>query len=188
MRPGEVEGGQGTLRFSFQDPPGGMTASQGLRGLEHFLILVQWLTFYVSLVLLLLLEFWPVCPAEGWVTSEYGYRRDPMTHRRKFHRGVDVANEAGTPVHSPWGGTVSTVARSRYGGRFVVVRSGPFKMTFLHLQTATVAKGDQVERGDQLGLMGSSGRATGPHVHLGMRLRGKTVNPSMALLRCRAPL
>ena len=138
----------------------------------------------MGLALLLLLHFWPSCPAEGWVTSEYGYRRHPISHRRQFHRGIDVANEAGTPVRSPWKGQVVKVTRSRHGGRFVVVQSGVFRLTFFHLQSTTVTRGDQLDPGDQLGLMGSSGRTTGPHVHLEMRSRGRTLDPSVTLLRC----
>lgn len=140
---------------------------------------------YVEIVVLLwLLQLTPACPAEGWVTSEYGYRQDPMTHRRKFHQGIDIANKAGTPVRIPWQGVVVRVSRSRWSGRYVVVRSGEIQLTFLHLQEATVAKGDQLQKGDQIGLMGSSGRATGPHVHLEMRYGGKTKDPAMALLMC----
>jgi len=126
----------------------------------------------------------PACPAEGWVTSEYGYRQDPITHRRKFHQGIDIANKAETPIYSPWQGKVVRVSKSRWRGRYVVVQSGDIRLTFLHLRKATVATGDQLRSGDQIGLMGSSGRATGPHVHLEMRYEGKTRNPSFALLRC----
>jgi murein DD-endopeptidase MepM/ murein hydrolase activator NlpD len=137
-------------------------------------------------VLFWLLRLMPACPAEGWVTSEYGYREDPMMHRRKFHRGVDIANKAGTPIYSPWDGKVVRAASSRYSGRFVVVQSGGVRLTFMHLQSFSVSKGDQLRRGDQIGLMGSSGRATGPHVHLEMRYGGKTHDPSLALLLCPA--
>jgi len=140
---------------------------------------------YVEITLLLwLLRLIPACPAEGWVTSEYGYRTDPITHRRKYHRGIDVANEAGTPVRSPWSGKVRRVTRSRYGGRFVVVQSGEMRLTFMHLQETSVSKGDQVRAGDQVGLMGSSGRTTGPHLHLEVRHQGKTRNPAVAFLFC----
>jgi murein DD-endopeptidase MepM/ murein hydrolase activator NlpD len=139
----------------------------------------------VDLVILLwLFRLIPACPAEGWVTSEYGYRQDPIHHRRKFHQGIDIANKAGSPIYSPWQGEVTRVSRSRWSGRFVVVQSGELQLTFLHLQEATVAKGDQLWGGDQIGLMGSSGRATGPHVHLEMRHEGKTKDPSVALLLC----
>lgn len=133
------------------------------------------------------LQVMPACPAEGWVTSEYGYREHPITHRRRFHQGIDIANKAGTPVHSPWRGTVTRVGRNRYAGRFVVVQSGELLVRFLHLQEPTVSKGDQLSSGDQIGLMGSSGRATGPHLHLEVRYHGKTQDPSVTRLQCLTP-
>lgn len=134
--------------------------------------------------LLLFLRLLPACPAEGWVTSDYGYRKDPITRVRRFHYGIDIANEAGTPIRSPWSGKVVRVSTSRYKGRFVTVQSGPYRLSFFHLQEVSVSKGDQVKSGDQVGSMGSSGRATGPHVHLEMRYNGKTRDPAITLLRC----
>jgi len=139
---------------------------------------------WAVLALLLFLRLVPACPAEGWVTSEYGRREDPITHRKKFHGGIDIANKPGTPVRAPWPGKVVRVARAQYAGRFVVVESGPFRFSFLHLKAFSVSKGDILKRGDLVGLMGSSGRATGPHVHLSMRLRGKPRDPSVVLWAC----
>jgi len=87
-------------------------------------------------------------------------------------------------LYAPVAGTVTRVGSSRYNGRFVVLRAQDHKFTYLHLQKATVSKGDQVAKGDQLGLMGSSGRATGPHLHLELRFQGNTVDPWPVLLRC----
>ena len=139
------------------------------------------------LILLWFFRLIPACPVEGWVTSEYGYRKDPITHQRRFHRGLDIANKAGTPVYSPWHGKVIRVSRSRRAGRVVVVQSGKLQFVFMHLLKATVSRGDRLQNGEQIGLLGSSGRATGPHVHLEMRYKGKLQNPSVALLFCQTP-
>lgn len=134
--------------------------------------------------LFLFLRLLPACPAEGWVTSEFGQREDPLKHTTRFHKGVDVGNKKGTPLFVPWDGKVVRVSQSRYRGQFVTVRSGPFYVSFFHLHTFFVKVGDQVKKGDPLGLMGESGRATGPHVHLEMRHHGKIQDPSFLLFRC----
>lgn len=138
-------------------------------------------------MILLLLNFWPSCPAEGWVTSEYGYRRHPITHRRKFHRGIDVANVAGTEIHSPWRARVARVARSRGMGLHVVLTSGPFRITMAHMRAVDVRRGDLVPRGGLVGRMGSSGAATGPHLHLELRDGSRLLDPSIAFLGCTPP-
>jgi murein DD-endopeptidase MepM/ murein hydrolase activator NlpD len=72
-------------------------------------------------------------------------------------------------------------------GRHILVRSGPFKLVFAHLDSVAVSRGDRVEKGALLGHMGRSGRVTGPHLHLELHRRGRTWSPSLALLGCPAP-
>lgn len=134
--------------------------------------------------LFLFLHLSPACPAEGWITSEYGYREDPITHKRGFHQGIDIANKEGTPLFAPWSGKILKVTRARDSGLFVVLQTGELRWTFMHLKAANVHQGDQVYRGDQLGALGQSGRATGPHVHLEVRHHGKTQDPSLSLRTC----
>jgi murein DD-endopeptidase MepM/ murein hydrolase activator NlpD len=138
-------------------------------------------------LLIALLELWPACPAEGWVTSEYGRRRHPITHRRKFHYGIDLANKVGTPVHSPWGGRVQRIKRDRAKGLHVEVQAGPYRLTFAHLDAVDVSRGDEIPKGALVGRMGRSGRVTGPHLHLEMRRGARMMNPSVALLGCPTP-
>lgn len=142
----------------------------------------------VGIVLLIaLLELWPACPAEGWITSEYGYRRHPISHQKKFHYGIDIANKVGTEVHSPWAAQVLKIRRNRVMGRHVLVKSGPFKLTFAHLDSVAVSAGDRIPRGALIGRMGGSGRVTGPHLHLELRQGARTQDPSVALWGCSAP-
>lgn len=140
----------------------------------------------VIVLLLALMEAWPACPAEGWVTSEYGWREHPISHRRKFHRGVDVGNRVGTPVRSPWTARVVRVRRRGSYGLHVVLQAGPLRLTMAHLRSARVRRGDIVPRGTLVGHMGASGRATGPHLHLEVRGGGRLLDPSVALLGCQA--
>ena len=135
----------------------------------------------------MLLEMWPACPAQGWVTSEYGYRRHPITKRRAMHQGIDVANVEGTEIHAPWRGRVLKVRRSRGAGRYVVIDSGRLRVTLAHLSAAKVSVGDWLSKGDLVGLMGHTGHATGDHLHLEVREHGKTVDPAFAFLSCPRP-
>lgn len=134
--------------------------------------------------MLVLLEVLPACPAAGWVTSEYGPRRHPVLRTRRFHHGVDVANVRGTPVHAPWRAEVVRVARSRTAGLHVVLRTGGITTTLAHLSRALVAEGDEVSRGALVGLMGRSGRATGPHLHVALKRGRRSADPAFLLARC----
>jgi len=138
-------------------------------------------------LILALLELWPACPARGWVTSEYGWRTHPISHRRKFHRGVDVGNAAGTAIRTPWHARVVRVRRGSGMGLHVVLQAGPLRLTMAHMRSTEVRAGDVVARGDVVGRMGASGRATGPHLHLEVRRGGRLLDPSVALLGCRGP-
>lgn len=132
----------------------------------------------------------PACPAEGIVSSPYGPRVDPVTHVESFHGGVDIANVEGTPIRAPWAGKVVRVFRHRTSGRFVTLQTGRYRMTFMHLQRAAVKPGDWVRRGTVLGYMGSTGKATGVHLHLEARRSGHRgrIDPGMALWTCQDPL
>jgi len=132
----------------------------------------------------MLLEAWPACPAEGWVTSEYGYRRHPITKRRSMHQGIDVGNVEGTEVRAPWQGRVLKVRRTRGAGRHVIIASGGLRLTLAHLGVVKVSAGDWVPKGALVGLMGHTGRTTGDHLHLEIRKRGKTVDPAFAFWSC----
>lgn len=139
----------------------------------------------MGVLLLFLFQVWPSCPAEGWVTSEYGYRHHPILSRRSFHRGIDIANKEGTEVRSPWNGRVEKVRRTRGHGLHVVVVSGPLRVVLSHLSEALVSEGDAVPKGSVVGLMGHTGRATGDHLHLEVQVPfRRAVDPSFALVGC----
>jgi murein DD-endopeptidase MepM/ murein hydrolase activator NlpD len=114
-----------------------------------------------------------------WLTSGYGYRIDPFTHRRTPHMGIDLAGPYGLKVHCTGEGTVTYIGFSRYGyGNEVRVDHGFGYVTrYGHLQEILVKKGQKVKRGEVLGELGSSGRSTGPHLHYEVHKNGRTVNP-----------
>lgn len=118
---------------------------------------------------------WP-CP--GNISSPFGYRTDPFTGARRFHPGVDIANREGTPVMSAASGIVVWTGWAGGYGKRVVVDHGSFRTTYAHLKEILVRPGQEVVGGDTVGLMGSTGRSTGPHLHFEVIVDGKYVNPA----------
>lgn len=115
---------------------------------------------------------------DGWISSGYGWRTDPFTGEREFHPGIDFAGDLGDKVHAVAAGVV-TWAGPRYGyGNLVIVNDGDgYSTYYAHNQKVLVKVGDVIQRGDVISLMGETGRATGPHVHLEVHHDGKTINP-----------
>jgi murein DD-endopeptidase MepM/ murein hydrolase activator NlpD len=120
----------------------------------------------------------PVYSPDAWISSSYGYRKDPLTGERRFHDGVDIVAPRGTGVIAPADGVV-TFAGWRTGlGRTVEIRHGyGYTTIFGHNHKLSIKKGDRVERGDKIATVGSSGRSTGPHLHYEVRLHSKKKNP-----------
>lgn len=115
---------------------------------------------------------------KGWISSGYGWRTDPFTGKRSFHPGIDFAGHAGSPVRAIAAGVV-TWAGPRYGyGRLVIVNDGGgYSTWYAHGKKILVNVGDVVKRDDEIALLGTTGRSTGPHVHLEVHHDGQTVNP-----------
>lgn len=114
----------------------------------------------------------------GWISSPYGWRTDPFTGEREFHKGIDFAGHLGSRVHAVAAGVV-TWAGPRYGyGNLVIVNDGDGYATYYaHNEKVLVKVGQVIKRGDVISLMGETGRATGPHVHLEVHHDGKAINP-----------
>jgi murein DD-endopeptidase MepM/ murein hydrolase activator NlpD len=112
-------------------------------------------------------------------TSAYGVRSDPFRGTRAMHAGIDLAGPVGTPIYATADGIVQ---RSEYNsggyGNLVELNHGRGIQTrYGHLSRSMVTAGQRVKRGDVIGLMGSTGRSTGSHLHYEVRLDGKAVNP-----------
>lgn len=127
-------------------------------------------------------------PAEGRLTSGYGYRFRPLTDAGggddddEFHQGLDVANRRGTTIRATADGVVGRVGWSGGYGRMVYVDHGHgFSTLYGHASELLVRRGQKVRRGDAIARMGSSGRSTGSHVHYEVWRNGKPVNPSAFL-------
>ena len=117
-------------------------------------------------------------PLKGWVSSRFGYRESPFTGRREFHRGLDIATHAGSPIIAPADGLVTFSGRKGLMGNMVTIEHGFGMVTrYGHAQKLLKKKGKRVKRGETIALVGNTGRSTGPHLHYEVRLNGVAVNP-----------
>ena len=124
-----------------------------------------------------------IWPSVGWISSVFGYRTSPFTGQREFHKGLDIAARAGTPIIAPASGTVSFVGKKGPYGLMAVINHGHGIVTrYGHLKTSMVKAGDRVKRGDKIALIGNSGRSTGPHLHYEVNVNGIPVNPQKYIL------
>jgi len=121
-------------------------------------------------------------PTYGRITSSFGLRINPITGRPEFHLGVDIANRWGTPIRTPADGKVIRAGYCGLMGKCVEIDHGNGIETYYgHLSKILVHKGEKVKRGEIIGLMGSTGRSTGPHLHYTVKFKGKIVNPEIFL-------
>lgn len=119
---------------------------------------------------------WPV--ENGWISSSYGWRTDPFTGRYTMHSGVDFAARDGSHVLAVAAGIVTEVAdRSGYGLMVEVNHGNGYVTRYAHNDGALVVAGQKIRKGERIATMGSSGRSTGPHVHLEVLFNGRAVNP-----------
>lgn len=119
------------------------------------------------------MEIWPTT---GQVTSPFGMRWGRM------HEGIDIASNAGPPVVAPLAGTVSFAGwQSGYGNLVKINHGNGLETRYGHLSSIAVAKGQPVATGTQIGVMGSTGRSTGTHLHFEVRVGGTPYNPLGAL-------
>jgi murein DD-endopeptidase MepM/ murein hydrolase activator NlpD len=128
-----------------------------------------------------------VRPVPGRVTSAFGLWREFNGALEGRHSGVDLAGRLGAPVRAANRGLVVLLAELYYGGLTVVIdHGGGLVTTYAHLSRAVVAVGDTIQRGQQIGRLGATGRATGPHLHWGASYGIVSVDP-LALLTVQPP-
>jgi murein DD-endopeptidase MepM/ murein hydrolase activator NlpD len=121
-------------------------------------------------------------PSRGWVTSDYGVRRDPFDGQRRMHEGLDIATRTGTPVIATAAGIVREVGSEPGYGKLVVIDHGyGFSTAYGHNSRVMVQAGQRIKRGDLIAMAGSTGRSTGTHVHYEVRVNGVPVNPQKYL-------
>ncbi len=187
----------GVAEFDFENPPGvgGPAAAAALPRLSDEALLASFarlertlqdrddqLTAMESLLLNRSLrdQTQPLGhPARGgWISSLFGRRTDPISGRREFHQGIDLAGRIGLPVTAVAAGIVTWSGPNQGYGNMVEIDHGNRYLTrYAHNSKNLVSIGDRVEKGEAIALMGNSGRSTGPHVHFEVVRNGEHVDP-----------
>ena len=117
------------------------------------------------------------------VSSEYGWRTDPITGKKgDFHKGIDLAAGEGQPIYAPMDGWVENVQSDDSGGNWLLLRHERGTDTrYCHMQYIFVRAGEKVSAGQILGTVGQTGQATGPHLHWELIHENLRYDPSEAL-------
>ena len=114
------------------------------------------------------------------VTSPYGYRCDPFTGKQSWHNGLDLRAK-NEPAYAMMDGIVEKVGYDNRSGNYVTLRHGKFYISYCHLSSIIVRKGEYVYPGIIVGVTGNTGRSTGSHLHLTCKKDGKSINPAILL-------
>ena len=126
------------------------------------------------------------------LSDRYGMRKDPFSRKKAFHGGLDFKAKRGSPVYAPSDGIVRTASRKRGFGLLVELQHGRgffpgkkktvrYRTRFAHLSKINVRRGQKIKRGDLIGLVGSTGRSTGPHLHYEIIINGRRTNPLITI-------
>lgn len=119
-----------------------------------------------------------------WVSSEFGKRKNPFSGEMKNHNGIDLAAAEGTPVYAIKDGAVyAAIEKDPEFGNYIILSHDLGKMTsvYAHLSKITVDRYQYVKKGDVIGYVGQTGKATGPHLHFEIRTGGKAEDPRIKL-------
>ena len=120
-------------------------------------------------------SIWPV---RGYLSSTFGYRKDPFTGQRQMHPGLDISTPSGRPVVATGDGIVSYASRRGSYGNVVVIDHKFGLMTrYAHLSGFGTRAGRRVKRGDVIGYVGNTGRSRAPHLHYEVWVNNRTVHP-----------
>jgi murein DD-endopeptidase MepM/ murein hydrolase activator NlpD len=112
------------------------------------------------------------------ISSRFGWRSDPMTDVERRHEGIDLPGQLGSPVMATAAGIVRIAGWERgYGNLVEIVHPGGVRTRYGHLSRLNVFASEQVEQGQVIGAVGTTGRSTGPHLHYEVRLNGRAVDP-----------
>ncbi|MCI5130173.1 MAG: hypothetical protein D3904_01330 [Candidatus Electrothrix sp. EH2] len=122
-------------------------------------------------------------PVQGSITSGFGRRSDPFNHRPAFHAGIDLKGRTGEKIKATADGIVEKSLYEKNGfGNLVVLRHGNgYETVFGHMSKRLVKKDEKVQRGQVIGLLGNTGRSTGPHLHYEVHYQGKAIDPKKYL-------
>lgn len=119
---------------------------------------------------------------KGYISSKFGFRRDPFSGRKRMHKGIDFAGKIGEEIKAVAGGVVSFAGRNGGYGKSIEIDHGEGLVTrYAHLNKINVKRDQIVNKGELIGELGNTGRSTGPHLHLEVLKNGRQVNPSKYL-------
>lgn len=119
-----------------------------------------------------------IWPTKGYLTNTFGRRIHPLTGKRSFHYGQDIATQPGNKVISPANGVVLVAEYRDYYGKMIIIdHNYGYTTRYGHLAAFNVKEGDRVSRGQVIGFVGNTGRSTAPHLHYEVRFMGKALNP-----------
>lgn len=119
-----------------------------------------------------------ISPTYGVQTSSFGYRKHPIYQRRIFHRGLDIANDLGTPIYATGDGVVTKSVWDAKYGRYVTIKHAQgYETRYAHLNVAHVRPGSIVKAGEVIGEMGRTGVSTGVHLHYEVHRNNRLLNP-----------
>jgi len=120
-----------------------------------------------------------IWPAEGGqLSSGYGYRLDPFTRRSAFHSGIDIEGDKNDEIYAAATGVIAETGRTSNLGNYIIIdHSLGVRTLYAHLNDILVDRDDHVVKGELIGLMGSTGRSTGPHLHYEVHKHGSPIDP-----------
>lgn len=138
----------------------------------------QWISSYTSIT-------YPLKSIK--VTSPYGYRRDPITGKQSWHNGLDLRAK-NEPAYAMMEGIVEKIGYDNRSGNYVTLRHVNYHVSYCHLSSIIVRKGESVFPGIIVGVTGNTGRSTGSHLHLTCKKDGKSINPAILFTANSSPL
>ncbi|SET98774.1 M23 family metallopeptidase [Paenibacillus sp. NFR01] len=125
-----------------------------------------------------------LAPAVIWptnsrvITSSFGYRTDPFNGTSAYHSGIDIAGKIGDPVYAAMDGVIVAADQMSARGKYIIIQhKNGLQTWYMHLNKMIVTAGDTVKKGEQIGLLGNTGRSTGPHLHFQVLKNDQAVNP-----------
>lgn len=121
-------------------------------------------------------------PTLGRITSKFGYRISPITGKKQFHKGLDIANTKNTKIYASASGIITFSGwNAGYGNTIIISHGYGYRTVYAHNTENLVKVGQKVNKGDFIAKMGSTGRSTGPHVHFEIHYNGKQIDPQKVL-------
>ncbi len=119
---------------------------------------------------------------KGRITSEFGERVHPISNEEKFHAGIDIGADSGTPIYASFSGVCTVADYDDWNGYYIKLQhEGNIMTVYCHCSKLNIKKGDKVKAGDVIAYVGSTGSSTGPHLHYEIRVDNVSLNPEFAL-------